>query len=167
MSNKRTVSFILDWRVAWFSLQVPIDIWRNKPTQITSSWPICAHVYEAHCMRPSVAAAVTWVILRNVKYVFVPCSSLTTATSHWSWLTFRCDFFMAHLSVRLLCVQHVHNHVESTQLLYLVPRFLCPKTSFSSQWKDVGVFTISAFSYRGNIWGMKFFLVSLLPTYVP
>lgn len=43
------------------------------------------------------------------------------------------------------------------------------RTSFSAQWKDVGVFTISALGYlKGNIWGSKYrSLPFLLPTSCP
>lgn len=52
----------------------------------------------------------------------------------------------------------------SSRCSCIVPHFLCSKTSFSSRWKDVGVFTISALGYWGKIWGMKYLLPYPLPT---
>lgn len=94
-------------------------------------------MYEAHCINASVMVCSNFTNTSNIftslicsicvcsrvlsQTVVCRCCSTVTTTSYWSWLTFWCDFLMAHLSVKVpsLCVQHVHNlwkHVESKQL---------------------------------------------------
>lgn len=73
------------------------------------------------------------------------CSVLDGAAPSTATCFYVSGFLVSLLNGTFICVQHVSsllNHVEFLLLHCLNP--LCSKTSFSSGWKDVGVFTISA-----------------------
>lgn len=141
------------------------SILQAKWNQFVSWWRnyfICICMHEAHCILN--VTVFTWshwtnpspVELFNMQYMCLFLHSLSQTVVCRCCCTLTTTRLICHLSMANISVFNTTCWTVLSRYRCIVLHFLCPKTSFSSRWKDVGVFTISALGYWGKIWGMNF-----------